>query len=317
MNYFYETQPVPNPLTRYFHWMPVWWHKSEVLLNHFVELVAPWLLIIPGLPVPLRRAGGLLQLGFQSVLIMSGNLSFLNWLTMVPAIMCLDDAFLGRFVSPVTQSAARAAAASAWQYVTIRREIISFSFLVLVFILSKPVVQNLMSSKQAMNRSYDPLRLINTYGAFGTVNEERVELVVSSAPSWDGPWKEYEFKVKPGDITRSPRFLSPYHYRLDWQMWIAATSGSIEKSPWMYKFLIKLLEKDDAVVNGLMAGDPWKDSFEPPKYIRVERYRYKFHNPTKSETKPPYWDRELIGNFHPKQGLATLESLQSDADVRR
>lgn len=74
MDNFYETQPVPNPLTRYFHWMPPTWHKFEVLSNHFVEVVAPWLLILPGLPRSWRRTGGMIQLVFQSVLISSGNL---------------------------------------------------------------------------------------------------------------------------------------------------------------------------------------------------------------------------------------------------
>ena len=310
MNYFYETQPVPNPLTRYFHWMPPVWHKAEVLINHFVEVVAPWFFILPGVPVPVRRAGGIIQLAFQSALIASGNLSFLNWLTMVPALMCLDDAFLGRFVSPLTQSAARSAAASAWLHVSMTRELVSFAFLALVLTLSRPVVKNLLSKKQAMNRSYDPLRLINTYGAFGTVNEDREEFVFSSALNWDGPWREYDFKVKPGDVNRAPSFLSPYHYRLDWQMWIAATSRRVDRSPWMYPFLMKLLQQDDAVVNGLMTGDPWKGSPEPPKYIRIERYRYSFHRPSKDEKNPPYWDRELIGNVYPRVGLATLESLR-------
>lgn len=315
MNHFYETQPVPNPLTRYFHWMPPWWHKTEVLINHFVELIAPWLLIIPGLPVPLRRAGGIIQLLFQSVLILSGNLSFLNWITMVPAIMCLDDALLGRFFSSTTQLAARSAAASSWMHVSVTREVISISFLILVLALSRPVVKNLLSPNQAMNRSYDPLRLINTYGAFGTVNEEREEFIISSAHSWDGEFREYEFNVKPGNIHRSPQFLSPYHYRLDWQMWIAATCGRIENSPWMYRFLIKLLEQDNAVLNGLMAGDPWQDSDEPPKYIRVQRYRYKFHKPSRGEENPPYWDRELIGNVYPRMGVATIESLREESPI--
>ena len=74
MDYFYETQPVPNPNSRFFHKMPKIWHKFEVLMNHFVELVAPWLLILPFIGRRLRIAGGLLQLVFQSILILSGNL---------------------------------------------------------------------------------------------------------------------------------------------------------------------------------------------------------------------------------------------------
>lgn len=38
---------------------------------------------------------------------------------------------------------------------------------ILLAYLSIPVIQNLLSSKQAMNTSFDPLRLVNTYGAFG------------------------------------------------------------------------------------------------------------------------------------------------------
>lgn len=32
----------------------------------------------------------------QAVLISAGNLSFLNWLTALPAIWCLDDKFLAK-----------------------------------------------------------------------------------------------------------------------------------------------------------------------------------------------------------------------------
>jgi lipase maturation factor 1 len=313
MNYFYETQPVPNPVTRYFLWMPGWWHKCEVLANHFVEVVAPWLLIIPELPANVRRLGGLIQIVFQTVLITSGNLSFLNFLTMVPAILCLDDAYLAMFFSPLSQSAAIAAKAASWLHATVQRSVISLGFLLVVLTLSKPVVENLLSKRQVMNRSFDPWRLINTYGAFGSVSETREEWIISSAPSWEGPWKEYEFRVKPGDVKRHPKFLAPYHHRLDWQMWIAATCKTIERSPWLYSFLIKLLDQDDAVVNGLMAGDPWQGSSEKPKYIRIERYRYRLHRPRKGEGKPhAYWDRELLGAVYPRRGIATRESIVDD-----
>ena len=315
MNYFYETQPVPNPLTRYFHWMPAWWHKWEVLTNHFVEVVAPWLLIVPGLPVKLRRVAGLTQLIFQIVLITSGNLAFLNWMTMVPAILCLDDAFWGRLFSPLQQSAAIAAAKASHWYTS--RQVISYAFLALVLTLSVPVLKNLASRKQVMNRSYDPLRLISTYGVFGRVNEVREEFIVSSATDRDGPWREYQFKVKPGSVRRSPRFLSPYHYRLDWQMWLAARFHSVDRSPWLFPFLIKLLQQDSAILNELMAGDPWEGSSKPPKYIRIERYRYRFHKPIAGEKDPPYWDRERIDQIYPRQGLATIESLQEEIGKRR
>ncbi len=38
------------------------------------------------------------MLAFQLFLIASGNLSFLNWLTIVPVLACFDDAFLRRLL---------------------------------------------------------------------------------------------------------------------------------------------------------------------------------------------------------------------------
>lgn len=38
----WQTQPVPNPLSYYLHRSPWWFHRFEVLSNHFIELVAPF-----------------------------------------------------------------------------------------------------------------------------------------------------------------------------------------------------------------------------------------------------------------------------------
>src|SRR5207247_3878657 len=86
--FHYETQPNPNPLSWCLHQLPAWFHRLEVLFNHAVELVAPFFVFGP------RRArhvaGGLVVL-FQALLILSGNLSFLNWLTIAVAVACFDD----------------------------------------------------------------------------------------------------------------------------------------------------------------------------------------------------------------------------------
>ncbi len=289
-------------------------------------------------------AGGLIQLVFQSILITSGNLrygysynqlravcltflkhyplttifnflienSFLNWLTMLPAIYCFDDAFLSKLFTPgFTTSASIAAythlSASLGDLGQLFRKSTNIFFAALIIKLSVPVVKNLLSKKQLMNASFDPLRLVNSYGAFGTVEEERIELIIQAAEEYDGPWLEYQFKVKPGDVTTRPRFISPYHYRLDWLMWIASVSGSIERSPWMLKFLLKLLEQDEEVC-GLLEINPFasKNGNGKPKYIRVEKYRYKF-NKVNEEA---YWTREKVGKYFPKQGVCSVEMLK-------
>lgn len=47
------------------------------------------------------------------------------------------------------------------------RRVFNISLGVLIAYLSIPVVQNLLSSRQHMNTSFEPLRIVNTYGAFG------------------------------------------------------------------------------------------------------------------------------------------------------
>ena len=169
-----------------------------------------------------------------------------------------------------------------------------------------------------MNASYDPLRLINTYGAFGVVDEEREEFIIrSSADRSDKEedWREYEFKVKPGNTFRRPKWITPYHYRLDWQLCIASSCRTLDRSPWVYRFLLKLLQKDK-VIQQLIERDPWDGDAEKPKYIRIDSYRYKFHNDRKSDRSgkmAPFWDREFLRQVYPPPGnFATVESLKDD-----
>jgi lipase maturation factor 1 len=316
MNYFYETQPIPNPLSKYMHRMPNWWHKVEVMTNHAVECLAPWILITPNLSANWRRFGGLIQIVFQTVLISSGNLNFVNWLTIVPAILSLDDQllynYLPRFLFPNDIGTNKI------HPVSIGRQIVSALFFLSMLVLSIPVVRNLASRDQVMHSSFDKLGLVNSYGAFGTVNENRDELIISATTqsetdSKDDPnWKEYEFKAKPGNINKSPVWLSPYHYRLDWQMWVASTSNCVDHSPWIKSFLLKLLEQDPGVLN-LLENDPWKNSTKKPVYIRIDKYRYKFQqHKTPESQNQPYWDRSFISQFYPKQGIASIDTLKED-----
>lgn len=77
-----------------------------------------------------------------------------------------------------------------------------------------------------MNTSYNSYRILNTYGAFGTVTRQRFEVVLQGTSSPEineiTTWIEYNFHCKPGDINRRPCIISPYHYRLDWLMWFSA-----------------------------------------------------------------------------------------------
>jgi len=272
--YHYETQPVPNPLSWWLNAAPRRVHVAGAVFNHAVELGAPFLLVVGRIG---RRIAGVAFIVFQLVLIASGNLSFLNWLTIVPAIACLDDGWL-RFVVPSRSRAAietRLAGTAPSQPQRVAAVLVT----ALVAVLSIAPVRNLLSPHQAMNRSFDPLHLVNTYGAFGSVGRERYEIVLEGTrdaePGPNAHWEAYEFPCKPGDPQRRPCVISPYHYRIDWQLWFAAMS-EIGDEPWLVRLVWKLL-RGDSDVKPLLARDPFPDA--PPRFVRAELWRYQFTRP--------------------------------------
>jgi hypothetical protein len=292
LDFHFETQPIPNPLSRTLHFLPRWTHVAGVLFNHLAELVAPWFAFGPRRA---RHAAGLVFVAFQVFLILSGNLSFLNWLTIVPALACFDDSALRRVLP--RRLVARAERAAATAEPSAAQRLAVGALVVLVAVLSIPPVVNLLSSRQAMNTSFDPLALVNTYGAFGSVGRARPEIVFEgtrdSAIGADTQWREYEFKCKPGDPRRRPCVISPYHYRIDWQIWFAAMSVP-QAYPWTVHLVWKLLHNDPGAL-GLLGRNPFPDT--PPRYVRALLYRYEFVPPGSPDG--AWWRRTLVRSWLP------------------
>jgi lipase maturation factor len=104
-------------------------------------------------------------------------------------------------------------------------------------------------------------------------------------------WREYLFKCAPCDPAQRPCTISPYHYRLDWQIWFAAMATPNEY-PWTLRFVWKLLHNDPGTLS-LLAGNPFPEA--PPRFVRARLYVYRFA-PLGSGR---YWDRELLGDWIP------------------
>jgi hypothetical protein len=304
--YHYETQPVPNPLSRLLHFAPQWFHKSGVAWNHFIELVVPffifqsripqWEKSRPGLNTVLqwtRHAAGFLMLSFQVILIFTGNLSFLNWLTIIPCLACFDDSFWQHIIPNFLVHRAESARDNAKS--PLPALIASCIFACVVMWLSIAPVQNLFSSSQMMNTSFDRLHLVNTYGAFGTVGRERMEVIFEGTddviPNDVAEWREYGFKVKPGDPERTPPVITPYHYRLDWQAWFLPLEPGA-RHPWVASFIWRLLHNDKGTLS-LLASNPFPA--KPPRYIRAVLYHYKYTPLGTSGSN--WWQRESKGVY--------------------
>lgn len=290
LDFHYETQPNPSPLSAYFHFAPRFTHTAGVLVNHLAELVAPFGVFGPR---RVRIACGLVIVGFQTLLILSGNLSFLNWLTIVIALSCFDDRAFSRLV-PVRLRAELPALRETAEAPSKARLGTLIALGMVIGLLSMSPVVNLLSPRQRMNASFDPFGLVNTYGAFGSVGRIRREVVIegtsSLVPDERAQWRQYEFPCKPGDVRRAPCLVTPYHYRLDWQLWFAALSD-FDREPWIVHLAYKFLRGDRAIAP-LLARDPFPE--KPPRYVRALLYRYRFAPLGEHGV---YWQRELEGEY--------------------
>ncbi|MGH8093181.1 MAG: lipase maturation factor family protein [Chthoniobacterales bacterium] len=289
--YYYETQPIPNGLSRWFHFLPRAVLRGGVLLNHFAELVAPWFVFWPRIA---RLIAGSVIIVFQITIALGGNLSFLNWLTIIPAIACFDDRALAKILPRALTN--RAAAARERAVVSRPMSVAGWAVAALVAILSIQPVLNIISPHQIMNTSFDPLDLVNTYGAFGSVGHERFNVVFEGTsdaePDDSADWKPYPYKGLPVALDERPPQIAPYQLRLDWQMWFAAM-GSPNEYPWTLNLIWKLLHNDQGAVS-LFRFNPFPK--KPPRYIRAVLYRYSFVRPNPQGL---WWKRERLGLWLP------------------
>lgn len=285
--YHHETQPMPNPLSWFFHHLPKPLHRVEVLGNHIAQLVVPFGLFAPQ---PVAGVAAAVIVVTQSWLVVSGNFAWLNVITIVLAIATFNNAMLG--AGTIWPSAPPPLAATPGWY-----DGLVVAVALLIVGLSYWPARNLVSRRQLMNYSFTPLHLCNTYGAFGSVTRTRYEVIIEGTdertitPS--AVWKEYEFKGKPTDPTRLAPQIAPYHLRLDWLMWFAAMSSPMEHY-WFVPLVVKLLQDDRPTVK-LLKRSPFPHG--PPTFVRADLYRYRFTTPRERRETRAWWIRERVGSY--------------------
>ena len=304
--YHYETQPLPNPLSWYFHRVPKPIHRFSALVSHFIQVGVPFALFAPQ---PFAAIAGGLIILHQLVLIVSGNYSWLNWLTVVLGVSALDDRVIG-YVIPLHATVLSAR--------PLGFEIVLYLLAAATVLLSIQPALNLMSPNQAMNTNYNSLHLVGAYGAFGNVGRERFEIEIEGTTDRvETPatkWQAYGFKGKPGDPMRMPPQVAPYHLRLDWLIWflpfsVRVTGDGIHVwgyERWFLRFVQRLLAADPAILD-LMRLDPFGG--QSPGLVRALFYQYRFTTPEERRRTGAWWQRKLLGVYLPATSSEMLERL--------
>ncbi len=303
LTFHYQTQPLPTWIGWYVDQLPVWFQKASCLVMFAVELGASLLIFAPR---RLRFCGGAAIAIFQILILLTGNYTFFNWLTLALCLLLLDDFALAKLAparlrhaftlnsQPSTHNPARRWSRTVIVPLAIVVMLIYFFQTALLF-GARPVW---FLPVAVVDAWLGPLRTFNSYGLFAVMTTERREIVVEG--SSDGTnWLAYEFKYKPGDVNWRPAFVAPHQPRLDWQMWFAAL-GNSQQNPWFVNFCERLLQGSPEVL-ALLEKNPFPG--HPPRYVRAEFYDYRFTNLAEHRASGAWWKREMLGEYLPPISL--------------
>ncbi|MGH7979946.1 MAG: lipase maturation factor family protein, partial [Limisphaerales bacterium] len=333
LTYHYQTQPLPTWIAWYASQLPLWFQKFSCAGTFAIELGAPFLIFLPR---RIRFFGAAAIAFLQILILLTGNYTFFNWLTLALCLLLLDDSLLKNMVPcrfknrRGANSAARAsclqvnpasslqsgcaqeargsgnraalAMRSLWTLaITIPLAVIfiSVSFLQILGSFNVNGARGLLEPVAQVAGWLEPFRTINGYGLFAVMTTARHEIILQGSND-AVHWSDFEFKYKPGDVKRRPAFVAPFQPRLDWQMWFAALSD-YQDNPWFQNFCLRLLQGSPRVL-ALLKHNPFPE--KPPRYIRAEFYNYEFTNFSERRASGAWWKRQRIGEYLPPVSLS-------------
>jgi lipase maturation factor 1 len=295
LNYYFQVQPLPTPLAWYANQLPEWLLKTGTAGTLFVELVVPFMMFLPR---RWRFAAAWLTILWQVLIILTSNHNWINFLTIALCLFLFDDQALEKKTPSWLKAklaTERIPSGSAPAAIRVATGALAATILLASAghfweLIKMQPVTGPMGKVLDYAEAY---RVVSSYHVFPTMKTQRIELeLVGSIDGKD--WRRYEFKYKPGDLTRRPPVVIPFQPRLDWQMWFV-TLGPVHL-PWFYEFLQGLL-RNSPPVTALLKNNPFPD--QAPRYIRVYAYRYEFTDTEERARTGQWWKRQSLGSFSP------------------
>jgi predicted DCC family thiol-disulfide oxidoreductase YuxK len=303
LTFHYQTQPLPTWIGWYANQLPLWFQKFSCYVMFMVELEAPFLIFAPR-RIRFLGCGAIVFL--QILILLTGNYTFFNFLTIALCLLLLDDFIFKKIVLRKFSEFFKTQKDNFnWRWpraVMIPFAVVILCISVFQIISMSGVRSELLFPAAVVDEWLAPFRTVNNYGLFAVMTTDRHEIIVEGSD--DGVnWLEYGFKYKPGDVNRRPGFVEPFQPRLDWQMWFAALGG-YEQNPWFENFCLRLLQGSPQVL-ALLGKNPFPN--HPPRYIRAGLYDYHFTNFAGRRVTGAWWKREFTGAYLPPVSLSDLE----------
>lgn len=301
LTYHWWSQPLPTWTSVVANEWPLAVQKLLCAVMFVLELPIPVLALGPR-PARLVAAVGLAAMQFG--LLVAGNYSYFNALTLVLSLPLLDDVALSKVVTSFTPSAPSPRSTRSPLLVVGWVLAASYAFFSVTSFSRRFVYEPPL---EGVRMTLAPFHVFNAYGAFAVMTKSRPEIIVEG--SADGvTWKPYEFPWKPGRLDRRPDFVAPWQPRLDWQMWFASL-GTCESNPWFLSFQHKVLHGESTVL-ALLDENPFGAA--PPKFLRSTTYEYRFAPLGEARV---WWTRTLTGPYCPPLALAPNGLLRRASEV--
>jgi len=302
LQYHYWTQPLPLWTSWYANQLPPRVQSACTWAVLAIEVCVPFVMLVPRTP---RYVAFVAFVLVQLAIAATGNYGFFNALTIVLALVLLDDGVLAR-VSPrairARLDALRSRPSTRAPRSTLTRLPVAAAAVTVGLMSISRIVSTLDDSFEApaplaaLAEWAAPFDSISSYGLFAVMTTHRPEIEVDG--SADGvTWHPYLFRWKPNpDVTEPPRFDLMDMPRLDWQMWFAALSGRCDHAPWYLAFMRRLLEGSPEVV-ALLAGNPFPRA--PPRFVRSRLFEAQFTSAAERHATGAWWKRREAGVFCP------------------
>jgi hypothetical protein len=309
MSYHYMTQPIPTWTSWWMHQLPLWFHKASLFPMYLIELVLPFAVLLGRRG---RLAAAIGFAGLMALILLTGNYTYFNWLTIILCLPLVHDAFWPKRLLRLLRIEVGGCENAGGQrrFARTRLAVAAPALTVLALVnlhivlrdfhqAPRPLLKRDLSPGwlEALAGAMGPFHPASGYGLFRTMTTERPEIVLEG--SSDGlSWFAYEFRWKVDAIDARPRFVAPHQPRLAWQFWFAALEGRYDprsrNAPWFEALATKLFA-GDAATKRFLRRDPFPDS--PPRLLRARLMRYEFTTTTERRERGNWWKRVVVGEY--------------------